>query len=98
MRREQVEAEIRRRGVAQARADARSRAARLESGAVPSGLYRGQRVEILAVQDHPLAGPRVWIRDGLTHWVPAAEVGDIRGTPTVSVVPPGLFPTAAKER
>jgi hypothetical protein len=91
MRRAAIEREVGRRATVQALADARALSQALEDGRIPSGLYRGRRVEILAVQDHPAAGARVWIKDGGTCWVPAAEVMDIRGEPRRSVVPPGLF-------
>ena len=92
MSRPSVEREIRRRSHEQAVAGAKSIATRLESGATPSGLYHGQRVEVLAVQDHPVAGARVSISTGVTNfWVAASEVTDLRGEPRRSIVPDGLF-------
>lgn len=60
---------------------------KMESGEIPSAIYDGTRVTVHLVQDHPVAGLRYFVGDGLSRWVPATSVSELRGTPRVSVVP-----------
>lgn len=51
----------------------------MESGEVPSALYKGDRVAVVARQDHPLVGRRYRLSFGIVVWVSPDEISDMRG-------------------
>lgn len=77
---------------------ARLAARNLESGATPSALVDGRRLEVLRAQSHPIVGRRFLIRDGAAvRWVLEDLVSDVRGTPLESTVDPEVARRIAED-